>query len=361
MVRTADLVVVSGRVCAMSRSEAGPGLPPNVVMARLLDGFQVSQALFVVADAGVPTLLDRDGPTAVATLAERTGSDPEVLRRLIRSLAPVGVFSTDGDQVSLTPLGATLSQDHPNSLLNLAKSSMQLHYRPFGELRETLRTGVPAANTYYGRPYFEWIASDPARAAGFARAMATFARNGRKGVFDEYRLPSGQTIADIGGSDGSLLVDLLARDDDPTRRGIVFDLPETVPVARTLIAEAGLTDRIEVVAGDFFTKVPEADIYVLSWILHNWSDQDGRRILGSISAAAEPGARLLVIEGVVPSGDEPHPTKTLDLTMLGILGGKERTEQEFRELLDSAGFTLERAVPTPASLVILEATKRSGR
>lgn len=131
-----------------------------------------------------------------------------------------------------------------------------------------------------------------------------------------------------------------------------------VPSARRLLAEAGLTSRVEAVEGDFFTTVPPADIYVLSWILHDWDDDDCRRILGRIRVAADQGARLLVIEGVVPPGDEPHPTKTLDLTMLGILGGRERTEEEHRALLHDAGFTLDRVVPTPSPLAVLEATAR---
>lgn len=337
---------------------ASPDSPPTATMAQLLDAFQVSQALFVVADAGVPTLLDRQGPTTVVALAERTGSDPDALGRIIRALTPIGVFATDGDCVVLTPLGSTLSEDHPHSLLNLARGSMELHYRPFGELRETLRTGVPAARTYYGRPYFEWIAADPGRAARFGQAMATFATTLRRGMLDGYQLPEGRVVADIGGSDGWLLADLLTRDRDGERRGIVLDRPEMVPSARRLLAEAGLATRVEVVEGDFFTAVPPADVYILSWILHDWDDDDCRRILACIRAAAGQGARLLVIEGVVPPGDEPHPTKTLDLTMLGILGGRERTEEEYRALLHDAGFTLDRVVPTPSPLAVLEATAR---
>ncbi|MCS7482489.1 methyltransferase [Umezawaea endophytica] len=342
----------------MAEQKDTPTPPPFAVMARLLDGFQVSQALFAIADLGVPTILDQEGPTPLAVLAERTAANPDALRRLVRSLAPLGVFTTDGDQVSITPLGATLSENHPHSLLGVARAGMQFHYLPFTELRHTLRTGQPAADKYYGMPYFDWLAADPARSRLFSQAMATFATTLRAGIFDGYRLPRGKTIADIGGSDGTMLARLLDHDDDPARRGIVLDLPATIQAARTSPTATELADRLEFVAGDFFTAVPTADIYLLGWILHDWSDQDALRVLGSISAAANPGARVIILEGIVPPGDQPHPTKALDLAMLGILGGKERTEQEYRDLLESAGFTLDRVLDTPSPYAILEATLR---
>ncbi|WP_344867113.1 methyltransferase [Amycolatopsis ultiminotia] len=330
---------------------------PSEVMAQLLDGFALSQALFVLAEAGVATVLEREGPQTVAALAERTQSDPGALGRLIRSLAPHGVFRTDGDRVAVTALGATLSEHHPQSVHSVAVGSMDLHYRAFAELRHTLRTGEPAATRYFGEPYFDWIATDPARAKLFGEAMTAFGTM-RAGMFDGYRLPPGRTIADLGASDGSLLVDLLLRDHQLDRRGIVFDLPTTVESARPVLAAAGVADRVDLVAGDFFEAVPSADIYLLSWILHDWSDADSRRILTSIASAAPPHARLLVVEQIVPAGDDPHPTKKFDLTMLGILGGKERSEQEYRELLDSGGFAVDRVVPTSGPFVIIEATRR---
>ncbi|WP_194898229.1 methyltransferase [Catenulispora pinisilvae] len=342
----------------MSERDAAPGPPPIAAMMQLLGGFQVSQALFVITDLGVPTVLDQEGPTTVTVLAERTNADPDALRRLIRCLAPIGVFTTDGERVSVTPLGATLSEKHPHSLHSVARASGEFHYLAFGELRHTLRTGQPAAEKYYGMPYFDWLAADPARAQLFSQAMGTFATTLRAGMLDGYRLPPGHTIADIGGAEGKMLAELLDRDDDPARRGIVLDLPATIEAAQSSPVAARLADRVEFVAGDFFAAVPTADIYLLGWVLHNWSDQDCRRILGTIAAAAAPGARLLILEGLVPPGDEPHPVKGLDLTMLGILGGKERTEQEFRDLLDSAGFTLDRVVATPSPYMILEAELR---
>lgn len=154
---------------------------------------------------------------------------------------------------------------------------------------------------------------------------------------------------------------MLARllENEPVRRGIVFDLPEVVPDAQRHIELQALTDRVEVVAGDFFASVPRADVYVLSYILHDWDDDKCRRILGSIEAAAEPGARLVVVEGIVLAGDEPHLTKAIDLVMLAMMGGKERSADEFEQLLSSAGFTLDRIVATPSPFSFIEATLRA--
>jgi hypothetical protein len=153
-----------------------------------------------------------------------------------------------------------------------------------------------------------------------------------------------------------MLVELFTRDGDTDRRGIVFDRPALKPIAESNVAAADMADQVEFQGGDFFDAVPAAGVYILGYIFHDWDDESCRRFLASISTAAAPGARLLVIEGVVPLGDEPHLTKAIDLTMLGMLAGKERTEQEYRDLLDSAGFTLDRVVPAPSPLAILEAT-----
>lgn len=335
-----------------------PVPPPAASMVQLLAGFQVSQAVFAVADLGVATILEQEGPKTVAELAERTGVLPEPLGRLVRSLAPVGVFRTAGELVDITPVGATLSEKHPQSLQGLARMWAQTHYLPFSELEHGLRTGQPGADEYLGEPFFSFIGSDPGREALFSRAMADITGGLRAGMFDGYQLPPGRTVADIGGSDGTVLVELFTRDSDPQRRGVVFDLPGTVPLAEATVAAAGLGDRVELVGGDFFESVPTAGIYVLSYVLHDWSDETCLRILASVAAAASPGARLLVVEGVVPAGDEPHLTKAIDLTMLGMMTGKERSEQEYRTLLDEAGFTLDRVVPTPSPFAIIEATLR---
>ena len=178
----------------------------------------------------------------------------------------------------------------------------------------------------------------------------------RRGMFDAYRLPEGAVVADIGGADGAMIVQFLA--DAPDRRGIVFDLPDVVAAAVRTIADHGLSGRIQAVGGDFFKAVPDADVYILSYILHDWDDKSCRHILDNIAKAAKPGARLVIVESVIPAGDEPHPAKVIDITMLAMLTGRERTEREYRALLDSAGFTLDRIVPSATPYCFIETTLR---
>lgn len=327
-------------------------VPAPVSMTGLLGGFMVSQALYAAAKLDVLTHLD-DGPLPSTELAARTGADPDALRRLVRALAPAGVFSTDGDVVAATALGATLSRHHPQSVYELACFWMETSYLPFSEFSHTLQTGEPGAVRYLGMPYVDWVTGDPQRAAQLGRTFAAIGAGLRPGFFDDYTLPSGHVVADIGGADGSNLIELLRR--HPDRRGIVLDLPDVVPGARAAASCAGLVDRVEVVAGDFFVEVPAADVYLLSTVLHDWDDARCRTILSRVAAAARPGAWLLVIEGLVAEGDGPDPTKLSDLVMLGIAGGRERTAAEFTELLEPAGFAVRRVVPSGGPYSVIEA------
>jgi hypothetical protein len=332
--------------------------PPPVRMVQLLAGFQVSQALYCVAELGVSTRL-LEGPRTVAELAEAIGAHPPALRRLLRDLAGLGLFTAAGpDTWALTPLGATLAEGTPGSVRDLALTWMDTHYAPFGRLLDTVRDGVPAATLHYGRPYFDWLSGDPAQVQRFTGAMADLTAGVKAGAVAGYAVPGGGTIADLGGADGALLHAVLAGDPDPERRAIVFDLPHVIPAARERLAGSGLEDRVDVVAGDFFERVPAADAYLLSMILHDWDDEACGVLLRRIAEAASPGARLVSLELVVPPGDAAHLATMIDLTMLGMLTGRERTADELAALLDGAGFTLDRIVPTRTPMSVVEATLR---
>jgi hypothetical protein len=320
-------------------------------MTQLLGGFQISQAIYVIAKLDVATVL-AEGPSPVAALAGRVGADPDRLRRLIRSLAPLGLFHrTEDDIVELAPLGWTLSATHPESARHLALYWMETHYRPFTELLNTVRDGEIAAERYLRLPFFDWISGDPYLTSLQNQAMAS---SNRGAMFDGYRLPAGSVVADIGGADGTVLTHLLAS--DPGRRGIVFDLPGIVSGAAEVLDRAGLAGRVEVAPGDFFTAVPAADVYVLSAVLHDWDDPSCRRILRSIATAAAPGARLVLVEMIIPPGDEPHHAKLVDLVMMTMLGGRERTAAEYTALLAGAGFAVDQVVATSSPFSFVEAT-----
>lgn len=333
-----------------------PAPPPTARMIELMAGFQLSQALYAVAKLDVPTLLAEDGPLPVSALADRAGAHPGALHRLIRSLTPLGVFRGEGDLIHVTELGATLSRNHPSSMYDVLCYWMETHYGPFGELLTTARTGTPGADAHLGESFFDWITADTDRAELQNRAMAGMSSSVRAGVFDDYVLPAGEVVADIGGASGNVLTELLEL--NPDRRGIVLDLPAIVPGAHENLARVGMADRVEVVAGDFFTSVPTADVYLLSYVLHDWDDESCLRILRSVAAAADTGARLLLLESVVPADELPHLSKLTDLTMLGITTGQERSADEYRALLDRAGFTLDRTVSTSSPYSIVEATLR---
>jgi precorrin-6B methylase 2 len=331
-------------------NQAAP--PANMLMLQMLGGFQVSQALYVAAELDVATVL-ADGPRTVREIAVEVGADYDALRRIIRFLATLGLYRTNGDQIEVTELGATLAKSR-DTAYNAALYWMRTHYSPFGRLLNTVRTGKNAAEEYYGKTFFEWTNDDPERVEVQNRAFAWVTKELREGMFEGYRLPEGTVVADIGGADGSMMCRFLAN--EPDRRGIVFDQPEVVPAAEKTLADHNLADRVQAVAGNFFESVPAADVYVLSYILHDWNDEDCRLILRNIASAANPGARLVIVEAIIPPGDEPHPAKVIDVTMLAMNNGRERTAAEYTELLNSAGFTLDRVVPSPSMFSFTEAT-----
>ncbi|WP_405652078.1 methyltransferase [Streptomyces sp. RK9] len=330
---------------------------PAVAMLRLLGGFQISQALYVAARAGVADEL-AGGPRPVGEVAGATGLRPDLLRRLVRSLAAEHVFGYDEerDSVALGPLGHTLRGDGDESVRAVALMWMETHYRPFGRLWSTLHDGVPAAERELGRPFFDWLGEDPDRVAGFSSAMADLMRAVRSDAIDALDLTGVGHLVDIGGADGTGLAALAAR--HPRLRGTVFDLPHVVAAAHATLSRAGVADRVDTRGGDFFQAVPEgADAYLACFILHDWNDEQGTRILERVHEAAAPGARLLLVETVLGHGPAPEIATLLDLTMMGMLDGRERTLENWRALLAGAGFRLTRTVETAGPMCVVEAVR----
>jgi hypothetical protein len=330
-------------------------MPAAARMHGLLSGFEVSQALYVVAELGIATALV-DGPLGVEVLATRVGADADALERLIRFLAPLGVFVTAGGDVEITELGRTLADGPTGSMRDVARYLMQTHYAPFSQLIHTVRTGNVAATEYLGQPFFDWINATPELVELQNAAMAGFTTGARGDLLDRVEFPEGDTIADIGGADGTLLAEILSR--LPGRRGIVFDMPNVASAAASILATAGLADRATTIGGSFFENVPTANIYLLSAVLHDWDDASALRILRNIRSAASPDAHLILIELVVPEDDAPHAAKVANLTMMAMLGGRERTESQWRRLLDHGGFTLERMTSGSGMYVAIEASTR---
>lgn len=326
---------------------------PREQVYGIMTGYWLSQAVYVAARLRIPDLL-AGGPRPVEELAEATGTHAPTLYRLLRTLASVGIFSEESPRrFRLTPQAETLRSDARDTLWPLAIMFGEEHYHAWGGLLESVRTGKTAFDRLYGKPIFAYLAENPEKARVFDAAMTAIHGRETAGVLDHYDLSDVATIADIGGGNGSNLIGILRR--YPAMRAILFDLPHVVDRALAALRAAGVDDRCEVVGASFFKPLAvRADAYFLRHIIHDWDDGDSRRILQNVRAAMPTDARLLVVEHVLPPGDSPSHGKLLDLNMLIMPGGLERTEDEFRRLYESAGFRLTRVVPSYGDISVIE-------
>lgn len=341
-------------------------LPAAVEMRQLLLGFVTSMALYTVAELDVATPL-LNGPKTVEELAGITGANADMLRRIVRVVASIGVFQLKGNTVEINDLGATLADGTEGSIRHTARYWMETHYVPFNDLLYTARTGNSAAEHHLGQPFFDWIAASPHLSELQNAGMASITHIGRDVMFDGYQLPGDGVVADIGGNNGSVICQLLSK--QPGRRGIVLDLPNIVKGAHEQLAAAGLSDYVQAVGGDFFESVPTADVYLLSAVLHDWDDESSRRILHNINRAGSAGARLVIVDLVIPEDKAAsdgralerfnrHHSREVDLIMAAMFNARERTAKDWENLLDQAGFTMDRILPSRALFSIIEATLR---
>jgi hypothetical protein len=321
-------------------------------LRRMLAGGWIAQSLYLVTRLGVPDRLD-GGPQTSADLAAATGVDHDALHRILRVLASTGVFAIDEQgRFGLTRLGRCLRTGHPGTLGALAIWNGQVGSRVWQHADHSLRTGLPASAHALGMPMFEYLQREPELGAVFGQAMAGIARQVAGAVIDAYDFAPFGTVVDVGGGSGTLLSAILRS--SPGSRGVLFDLPGVTEAAAGALREARVGDRCDVVAGDFFTSVPAGgDAYVLSSILHDWSGEDAERILRACRRAMSSESTLLVIECVRDRGGEPGFEELLDLQMLIMTGGRERTESEYADLLRRTGFRVTRHVDLrcPESLI----------
>ena len=299
-------------------------LSPEGQIWELMRGALATRALGIAADLQIARAL-ADGPRPLTELAESTGADADSLHRVLRALASDGVFTEVSPGVfGNTEASEVLNRDGWDDFAHLFGG---VWYRALGELDAT--TGEATFPRVHGTGFWDWLAGHPDERAAFDRAMEQ-GKERRVGRLASLGWRGDETVVDVGGGNGSLLVELLRL--QPGLRGIVFDLPETVR------DEAALGDRIEFVAGSFFERVPPGDVHVLCTILHNWDDHSAEAILRTIRAAARADGRLVILDGVIPPGDEPAGAKWLDLLMLTLFAGRERNEAQWRVLLGAAGF-----------------------
>jgi precorrin-6B methylase 2 len=338
-----------------------PALPPGLQLYQMAIGHYVSRALDLAARLGVADLLGA-GPLPAAELAAKTDTNAAALRRVLRLLASVGVFSEEDDgRFALTPLGELLRSDVQGSarafVMLFAGVGIQDSWK---ELEYCVRTGQPAFRKLApGGDAFSRM--DPAQQKVFDDAMATFAPATAAALAAAYDFSQFGTLMDVGGGNGAILIGVLSA--NPGLRGIVFERRSAAEGARRKLAEAGFADRCQTVAGDFFEAVPEgADAVLLKHVIHDWDDEQATAILGNCRRALKPGAKLLIAEGVYPpridTSLESRGAAANDVNMLVVAGGRQRSEQEFRSLYRAAGFELTKIVPTLARVSLIEGVPR---
>lgn len=307
----------------------------------------VSQAIFAIAKLGVADHLAH-GPKTAEQIAPEINAHAPSLYRVMRTVASLGVFAEVADRkFQLTPLGHLLRSDVPGSLRwNAMFLGTKSTWEPWGEIVYSVQTGKPAFDRVYGEPIFEYYRHQKDEAEIFNKAMTGFSDAIGEAVVEAYDFRDAGVIADIAGGHGQLLRHVL--DDTPGARGILFDLPE-------VIAGAPVDQRIQAISGSFFESIPSgASTYVLSHIIHDWDDESSIRILSNIRKVIPADGRVLLVESVV--GVNGHPfAPLLDMEMLVLVTGKERTEEEYRALLQASGFQLNAILPTQSVVQVLEA------
>jgi len=335
-----------------------PGMqdaPPHAQLIQMATAHWVSRILYVAATLGLADRLAA-GPKTAEELAGPTQTHAPSLYRLMRALGFLGVLAEDpARRFSLTPLGEALKSGAPGAarptVLTLASNWMS---QTFDHLLYSVQTGKPGFDKAMGMPVFDFLAKNPELASLFSETMVGFHGQEPAAIASAYDFSGLGTIVDVGGATGNLLAAVLAK--TPGARGILFDLPHVVRDAPALLQARGLAGRVTIEAGSFFERVPAGgDAYLLSHIIHDWSEAQCLTILGHCRRAMKPDGRLLIIEMVLPPGNEPHPGKMLDIMMLVGPGGQERTAAEYGTLLGQAGFRLTRVVPTPSAVSVVEA------
>ena len=327
------------------------------LLMQIASGYELSACLYVAAKLNIADHL-AGGPRQVEMLAEETGSKADSLYRVLRALVSIGVFSEPQPRtISLSPAAELLRSDVPGSVHHM----VLWNAHPFlihitSDLLHSVQTGKPAIEHLYGKPCFECLTDMPEVNFAFNEGMTAISADLAPAVLDAYDFSGVGTLMDVAGGHGYFLCQALKRHSH--MKGILLDQPSVVEGAKCVLCEMRVEDRCQPVAGNFFEHIPAgADAYFMQHIIHDWDDEPALKILANVrqALAGRPGGRLVLVDMVLPDDSRPHPGKLLDLLMLMLPGGRERTEKEWRILLAKAGFTLIRVVPTKAAESVIEA------
>jgi hypothetical protein len=319
-------------------------------------GYIVSAALNVALELGIADRLV-DGPRSVADLAQDAGVNEDGLYRVLRALASNGIFEEQHARRFALNVPAKMLTKGPASLHDLGLwMTDPFHFRVYAEMRHSVTTGQPAVEKVTGMPVFEYFARDDRLSAVFNNAMTSWSGPTVAAALKAYDFNGIGVLVDVAGGHGYVLASVLRQ--YPLMKGILFDLDHVIAGATPVIESAGVRDRIETVSGDFFTAVPSGgDAYIMKNIIHDWDDDRSRVILRNIKTAMgrRRDGRVILLEAVIPPGNDPDFGKLIDIEMLLMPGGRERTAEEFASLFASAGFELARIVPTQSPLSVVEA------
>lgn len=318
---------------------------------RMAGGYVVARGVHAIAQLGIADHL-KDGARSAEELAALTDTHAPSLHRLMRTMAGAGLFAEDEQRrFSLTPLGNALRSDAPGYARSAIRATgAPAMWRAFGDFLRTLKTGEPAME----KPIFTDLSTQPEEAARLNETQMGYAGEEPQALVEAYDFSGIRTLVDVGGNTGNLLTTILAA--NPALRGVVYDLPHVAAEARRMIERRGVSGRCEVKSGSFFDSVPAgSDAYMLSHVVHDWPEEKCLTLLRNVRRAIADGGRLLIVEQIVPPGNEPHPAKVIDMILLTITGGRERTAEEYAALLGKTGFRVVRIVPTRMAVSVIEA------
>jgi hypothetical protein len=338
-----------------AQTRVSKGIPPHVQLIQMGVAIWQARAVYAAAELGIADIL-ADGPREVEEIARKTGTHVRSLSRLMRALASCGIVEESRPGLfATTTLGDALRAAAPGAaratILTIAGS---WQWKAWDQFLHALRTGQSGIRAAFGRDLFEFLADEPVHSALFNDAMVGMHGAVAPAVVAAYDFSRFRSIVDVGGGKGALLAEILKA--HPQMTGVLFDLPETEKHARDYIAASGIGERCVFHAGDFFGRLPPGhDAYVLAHVLHDWGDDDAITILGKCREALPAGGRLLIVEAVLPDGNTPHHGKLMDLLMLTVTGGVERSQSEFAEILARSGFAIECVHPTTTHQSIIEA------
>ena len=347
-------LLVRGRLLPATTTRSKDHDPPPPILFQMATSYWVSQAIYVAAKLGVADLL-MDGPQSCVALAAATRSDPSSLFRLLRALSSVGVFSQqDNDCFALSRLAEPLRSSVPGSLRGILITIGEIHYQACGELLHSVHTGTPAFTKAFGTNLFDYLRQNTSASDAFNQGMTNLSSLLAHAVLLAYDFSGISSIVDVGGGEGALLRKILEL--HPTMTGRVLDLPNAVESENDAPTVGG---RCSHVIGNFFESVPEgADAYLLCGVVHDWDDDRAIRILSNCRKAMARNGSVLIVDMIVPETDSPSFSKLLDLNMMVMTGGRERTKAEIHAVLDAADYRISRIIPTMAPQSVIEAVPK---